>query len=545
MSGTLYINGTFPMLSGESKLASRFVDAIFVEQGKIAAIGTKSDLKLQLGAKVYQTIDLAGGVVLPGLTDSHMHLSMHGMKLSMLDFSGVTSKTEMLAMIREEAQKTPVGQWIVGLNWNENEFTTPELPHISELDDITMEHPIFLTRVCFHAYVGNSIAFRLAGITQDTPDTPSGSFGRDEQGKLNGMVYEEAHFAFTKAQPEPDYSTKKEIIKRACLDALSLGLTSVHTEDLRFIGNVDTMHRIHQELHEEGIYIRTHQLLYHPYMSEIKELGIKAGDGNEWFKMGAIKLFADGAIGARTALLQQPYSDMPEVRGTAIHSQEELEELTVQARKLGFPIAVHAIGDGAAQMVLTAMENCPLPVHAPLRDRFIHAQVLNEDLIKRMKKLPLIIDIQPRFVVSDFPWVLDRVGAERTEYLYAWRKLLAAGLICGGGSDAPIEPLNPFLGIHAAVTRKKPSQNQQFQFQSEEGYLPLEKLSMSEAISLFTMGGAATVNEAGERGSIEVGKAADFTVINDNPLQMDHPDQLLDVQIQMTVVNGRIAYQAN
>lgn len=544
MSGTLYINGIFPMLSGANKLAHGGVDAIYVEQGKIAAIGSRSDLKLQLGAKVYQTIDLVGGVVLPGLVDSHMHLSMHGMKLSMLDFSGVTSKSEMLAMVREQALKTPAGQWIIGLNWNENEFKQPELPHMSELDAATMEHPIFLTRVCFHAYVGNSVAFRLAGITSDTPDTTSGCFGRDEQGKLNGMVYEEAHFPFAKAQPEPDYSTKKEMIKRACLDALSLGLTSVHTEDLRFIGSVDTMSRIHQELHEEGIYIRTHQLLYHPYMQELKELGIRAGNGNEWFKMGAIKLFADGAIGARTALLQQPYSDMPEVKGTAIHSQEELEELTAQARRLGFPIAVHAIGDGAAQMVLTAMEKCPLSPDIPLRDRFIHAQVLNEDLVQRMKKLPLIVDIQPRFVVSDFPWVLDRVGEMRTKYLYAWRKLLDAGLICGGGSDAPIEPLNPFLGIHAAVTRKKPSKNQQFQLQSEEGYLPLEKLSMSEAISLFTMGGAATVNEVDERGSIEIGKAADFTVINENPFQMGHPDQLLDVQVQMTVVNGRIAYQA-
>ena len=340
MPATLYINGTFPMLSGESKLASDFVDAIYVEQGKIVSLGSKAELKLQLGAKAYQTIDLAGGVVLPGLVDSHMHLSMHGMKLSMLDFSGVTSKGEMLALVAKRVQETPAGEWIVGLNWNENDFKQPELPQMSELDAITMEHPIFLTRVCFHAYVGNSVAFKLAGITHDTPDTPSGSFGRDEQGKLNGMVYEEAHFPFAKAQPEPDYRTKKEILRRACLDALSLGLTNVHTEDLRFIGSVDTMRRIHQELQEEGIHIRTHQLLYHPFLQEIKELGIKAGSGDDWLRMGAIKLFADGAIGARTALLQQPYSDMPEVTGTAIHSQEELEELTVQVRKLGFPIAV-------------------------------------------------------------------------------------------------------------------------------------------------------------------------------------------------------------
>lgn len=534
MPGTLFINGVIPLI-GDS-LNRTQGDAVYVEQGVIKAIGTQRELRLQLGARAYNIVDVQGGVVLPGLVDSHMHLSMHGMKLTMLDFSAVTSKAQMLAIVRQRAQMTPAGEWIVGLNWNENEFLEPVLPTMQELDEVTTTHPIFLTRVCFHAYVGNSTAFHLAGITQDTPDPESGSYGRDEHGKLNGMVYEEAHFPFMKAQPEPDYATKKEVIRRASLDALSLGFTSVHTEDLRFLGSVATMRDIHQELHEEGIYLRSHQLLYHPFLPEIENLGIQAGSGDEWLRMGAIKLFADGAIGARTALLSQPYSDRPEVRGTAIHSQAQLEGIVSHARRLGYPIAVHAIGDGAAHMVLSAMESCPLSVNSPLPDRFIHAQVLDEALLNRMKKLPLIADIQPRFVVSDFPWVLDRVGEGRTDYLYAWRKLLDAGIICGGGSDAPIEPLNPFLGIHAAVTRRRPDE-------SHNGYLPDEKLNMLEGISLFTLGGAKAVNESAFRGSIEVGKAADFTVIDQNPFRLESVDQLLDIKVQKTVVNGVIAYE--
>lgn len=535
MPGTLYINGVFPLIG--NSLNAIQADAVYVEQGIIKAIGSRAEIRLQLGDKAYSIIDLDGGVVLPGLVDSHMHLSMHGMKLTMLDFSGVSSKAQMLAMVRDRAEITPVGEWIVGLNWNENEFSEPVLPTMQELDEITTSHPIFLTRVCFHAYVGNSVAFTLAGVTESTPDTASGSFGRDGDGKLNGMVYEEAHFLFAKVQPEPDYATKKEVIRRASLDALSLGLTGVHTEDLRFVGSVETMRRIHQELVEEGIYLRTHQLLYHPHLPEIEALGIQAGSGNEWLRMGAIKLFADGAIGARTALLREPYSDMPTTKGTAIHSQAELEGIVSHARRLGYPIAVHAIGDGAAHMVLSALEACPLPEGSSLQDRFIHAQVLDKSLLERLQKLPLIADIQPRFVVSDFPWVLDRVGEERTEYLYAWKKLLDAGIICGGGSDAPIEPLHPFLGIHAAVTRRKPSQ-------SHDGYLPTEKLSMLEAISLFTLGGAKTVNESAFRGTIEVGKAADFTVIDHNPFSLESPDKLLEAKVRMTVVNGKVAYLA-
>nr|WP_138494277.1 amidohydrolase [Paenibacillus pinistramenti] len=525
----------FPFASKNNPSNSVPSNSIYVENGIIKAIGPASELELQLSGQAYSTIDWEGAYVLPGLVDAHMHLGMYGMKLSMLDFTGVKSKAEMLALIKERAAVTPAGEWITGLNWNENEFSPAAAPTRQELDEVTDRHPVFLTRTCFHAFLGNTEAFRRAGIPDGAPDPDSGAFGRHADGSFNGWIYEEACYPFEQAQPEPDYETKKDVVRRAMLSALSLGLTGAHTEDLRFLGSVDTMLRIHRELREEGIAFRTHQLMFHAYMKEAAGLGVMAGSGDEWTRIGAMKIFADGAIGGRTALLQQPYSDAPHTRGMAIQTEEQLHELVAMARRHGYPIAVHAIGDGAAALTLGAMEKHPLGPSSGLPDRFIHAQVLDRNLVERMSRLPLIADIQPRFVASDFPWVLERVGPDRQDYLYAWKKLLQAGIVCAGGSDAPIEPLDPFLGIHAAVTRRRPGQ-------TGEGYLPEECLSMQEAVHLFTLGSAAVVAEEKQRGSIEAGKSADFTVIDRNIT--DDPESLLGVNVKMSVVNGQIGYSA-
>ncbi|AIQ17009.1 hydrolase [Paenibacillus sp. FSL H7-0357] len=529
MTATLFKNGVLPFRSQSGD------DAVYVEHGRITAVGEGRYLALQLSGREYNVVDWDGAYVLPGLTDAHVHLGMHGMKLDMLDFTGMTSKEEMLHAIARRAEITPPGEWILGLNWNENEFRPAAAPHISELDAVTERHPVFLTRTCFHAFLGNSEAFRRAGVTESTTDFASGAYGRDAEGKLNGWIYEDASQPFNAVQPVPDYTAKKNAVRRGIADALSLGLTAVHTEDLRLLDSVETMLQIHRELREEGLFFRTHQLLYYVYLQEVEELRLQAGSGDEWLRLGAVKLFADGAIGGRTALLEQPYSDAPDTSGIAIHTQEKLNEIVGAARRLSFPVAVHAIGDAAARMTLAAMDHHRLSPEAVLPDRFIHAQVLNGALVEQMRGLRLIADIQPRFVASDFPWVLERVGPARTGHLYAWNKLMKAGITCAGGSDAPIEPLNPFLGLHAAVTRRKPGE-------SHEGYLPGEKLSIPEAIGLFTTGSAAAAGEERERGRIAPGLQGDFTVIDRDVLS--DPEELLQVNVRMTVVNGKIAYCA-
>jgi len=507
--------------------------SIYSEHGIIRAVGSDRELGLQLAGKAARRVDLDGGYVLPGLTDSHMHLSMQGMKLAALDFSGADSKAAMLRMLRERADTTPPGEWILGLNWNENAFQSAAAPNRDELDAVTSHHPVLLTRVCFHSWLANSEAYRRAGVGEDAADPAAGAYGRDERGRLNGRIYEDAGEAFQAVLPEPDYAAKKACIRRAAEYALSLGLTAVHTDDLRYLGSLDTLLRIHRELREEGIRLRTHQLVYYPHLAEAAALGLRAGDGDEWLRLGGAKLFADGVLGGRTAWLSEPYADDPGHAGIPIHSPQALAAIVREARAAGFPAAVHAIGDAAAGLALAELERQPVEAASPLPDRLIHAPVLRPEQLGQMRRLRLAADIQPPFVASDYPWVRERLG-DRPVHRYAWKTLLAAGIPCGGGSDAPIEPLSPFHGLYTAVTRRKPGER-------HEGYEPDEKLTLAEAVRLYTRGSAQAAGEEGSRGSLAPGYAADFTVI-DRPFA-EHPEEWLRIQTRFTVVNGEAAYR--
>lgn len=529
----LFYNGLFITLDPQWPQ----VEAVYVENGKIAAVGNRDEMLLQFGREDVERVDLEGGFAIPGLVDNHLHLPAHGMKLSMLDFSQVTSKQEMLHLLRERVLKTPEGEWIQGLNWNENRFEDRAIPTLAELDEVAPNHPIFLTRTCYHTFLVNSRALKEAGVGENTPDPEQGAFGRDAGGHLNGLVYENASQIFREKQPQPSYDELKEYVRVGMADALKKGLTAVHTEDLRYIPRIDWLEQIYRELVEEGYQLRSHHLIYHPFLDELKERGMHTGYGDEWWRVGAVKIFSDGSIGGRTAYLSTPYHDQPETSGMPIHSQKEINEITMKARLMKMPIAVHAIGDRAAEMVITAMETHPVEkyVPSPYRDRLIHAQVMRPDLIQRLKRLRVAVDIQPRFVVSDFPWVRERLGEERLDHAYAWKTLIEAELKCGGGSDAPIEPIEPLWGIHAAVTRRLPGDQ-------HEGYLAEQKLTMKQAVELFNLGSAYTAGEERCRGSLTPGKYADITVLDRNILDESlDPDELFETEVRMTITNGCIA----
>lgn len=527
MAGTWFYGGRSPYPEHKGQSVS-----VYCESGRIRAVGTDRELELLLGGSSVERVDLEGGYILPGLTDCHMHLSMQGMKLAALDFSGAASKEEMLGLLWERADRTPPGEWILGLNWNENAFRPAIAPTRAELDAVTSRHPVLLTRVCYHSWLGNTEAFRRAGISGDTADTASGGYGRDETGALNGRIYEDAGMAFQAAVPEPDYAEKKATIRRAAQYALSLGLTAVHTDDLRYLGDLDTLLRIYRELREEGICLRTHQLVYYPHLAEARGLGLHGGSGDEWLRIGAAKIFADGVLGGRTAWLTEPYADAPGQSGYPIHTPEAFAAIVREARSAGFPVAVHAIGDAAVDLVLAELERQPLPGAAGLPNRLIHVPVLRADQLARMRRLRLAADIQPPFVTGDYPWVLERLG-QRAVHRYAWRTLLAAGIPCGGSSDAPIEPLSPLYGLYAAVARRRLGE-------IHPGYEPGEKLTLPEAVRLYTYGGAQTAGEERERGLLAPGYGADFTVV-DRPFA-DNPEEWPGMQVLRTVVNGVKAF---
>jgi predicted amidohydrolase YtcJ len=439
----------------------------------------------------------------------------------MVDFSSCRHKDQMLAQIRKQADQLPEGRWILGYGL---QLMPNELPGLAELDEASQAHPLLIARPCYHAYLANTIAAKRAGVNPDSDVPEEGAYGKTETGLWNGMVYEGAVQLFQKAQPKPTYEEKKETMRLAMKEALACGLTAVHTDDLRYIESLPQLIQMMHELVAEGVKLRTHHLVYHPYLDEVPEVLPES----PWFRLGAVKIFADGSLGARTAWLSEPYMDEPDTCGIAVHSPEELKEIALRSREKGLPVAVHAIGDKAAEVVIKVMGN----VQAPrLRHRLIHAQILRPELIGQLKRLPIAVDIQPRFVASDFPWVTERIGP-RKRTLYAWKTLLSEGIICAGGSDAPIEPIHPLLGMEAAVTRRG---------LDGKTYGEEERLDLAEALALFTIGSAQAAAEEAERGTLEAGKYADMTVYDRDLFDLE-PGELHKARTWFTIVNGQIAY---
>ncbi|GAA4707473.1 hypothetical protein GCM10023228_10120 [Brevibacillus fulvus] len=350
-----------------------------------------------------------------------------------------------------------------------------------------------------------------------------------------GLLLETASEIIARHIPAPTFAEWKESLRKAMTAAMSHGLTSVHTEDLRYLGGLEQTYKLYDQLiNEEQSGLRCNLLIYYPFIKQLRELGMYAGYGNASLQIGAVKIFADGSFGGRTALLSSPYEDKPDEYGSEIHDLERLTELFQEAREAMMPIAVHTIGDQALDHVLTTLEKFP-PVK--YRDRMIHTSLLRADLLERLRKPTIVADIQPRFLVGDFPWLIERIGEERANQCYIWKSMLSSGILCAGGSDAPVEPIEPLLGIHAAVTRRSPHEQ-------HAGYNPAEKLTMAEALQLFTLGGAYATNEEHVKGTISVGKYADMTVFSHHLLEID-PDELLSTRIEKTIIGGEICYDKN
>ena len=505
------------------------VESVLVEHGKIIAVGPFDALQAQAD----ELHDLQGATMYPGFVDSHLHILYQGEKLVRLDLSQAKSAEEMLDLVREAAKNTQPDQWLFGEGWNENNFPDKRIPTISELDEIRKE-PILLTRVCHHVMLGNTTALQQGGITNETVAPPGGEIGRDAQGKLNGLLYDKAINLVTEAIPcegEHYIETLVEILNLSIDDMLSKGLTGAHSEDMSYFGHYTNPLTAYKRVIGEKQHFRVHLLRHNAVFKEMMEAHVEFDE--PFIEPGAMKIFADGALGGSTAALLQPYADQPTNKGLLIQTDEEIENLVKLARQYNEAIAVHMIGDAGAEQIVKAIEKYPAP--AGKRDRFIHCCVLNERLIERMSKLPVVLDLQPAFVPSDFPWVINRLGEERLEYAYAWKKLLDRGFMCAAGTDAPIEDIDPLLSIYAAVERKKVGDN-------HEGYLPSEKLTRYEAIRMYTVGSAQAICKEHERGLIKTGYDADFSIF-DRDLFEGTSEDMLKAKAIKTVVAGKIVYE--
>lgn len=511
------------------------VKAVVIENGRFIDMGSSEDMIIQWGRADADIIDLEGRTVTPGLTDSHLHISAIAKNLLNLDVTGVTSKQEMLEKIRKRAHTLKPGEWLVGGGWDENLFTDGTIPTIEELDHVAPHIPLYIPRICGHASLVNSKALEVSHYHPNMTVPEGGTIVLDDKTKKpTGLLLEVASIIVTRHIPEKSFEELKVAMRRAIQFSMSKGLTSVHTNDPQILGGLDITYKLYDELlNDEKLGLRCNLLIDHVFLDDVRESGMYTGYGNDKLQIGAVKIFADGAMGRRTALLSEPYSDAPGVYGDAMYSQEALYDIVKKSRDLSMPIAVHTIGDKALENMLDVLDQFPTVAY---RDRLIHVQVLREALIKRLVDPSRIADIQPRFIAGDFPWVQERIGAERTKTSYAWKSLMNAGVICAGGSDSPVEPVDPLLGIHAAVTRRKPGE-------AHDGYNANEKLSMHDAFKLFTKMGAYPTNEETIKGTITRGKLADMTVYAKNPFEMKDPDELLHTDIDMTIIDGNITYQ--
>lgn len=500
---TLWTNGSIFTMQSEDSM----VEAVLIEKGKIIQIGSKEEL-LPHADKI---ISLEGAAMYPGFVDSHIHLIGHGEKLSYLDLSSFTSIEKIMA---EVCKKVTPGQWYITEGWNDNQLIDGRFLNKNDLD-VIQESPIVLKRICRHVLVANSRAMEIAGITEDTPSPIGGRIGKDEDGRLNGLFFDEAQQLITSHIPPVTSEYLAKVIRLSIKDLHKKGFTGVHTEDMSYYGPYEIPLKAYREVVEDQF--KVHLLRHHLVFEQMQE-----EMSNEFLEFGAMKIFVDGSLGGRTALLSEDYSDKSGTSGVAVHTEEKLGQLVQMARDHNECIAVHVIGDKATELILDKIEKYPAPKGK--KDRLIHVNVLRADLIERMHKLPIVLDIQPIFVPSDFPWVKERLGEERMEWAYAWKSLLRAGFECSGGSDSPVESADPFVAIDAAVNNR---------------WNPSQSISLFQALSLYTTGSAKAIGKELQRGKIAQGFDADFTILNE-PLNVDNIQQVF---VSKTVVNGKIVYE--
>lgn len=514
-------------------------EALAVAGGRVLALGTRAEVEALRGPGT-RVVDLGGGIALPGLADAHLHLVRYGLFRSRLDLAGVRSLGELRERLAAAAARTPAGEWILGQGWLEDGWPEGRLPTAADLDAAAPDHPVLLWRGCLHVAVANSLALKLAGVGPGTPDPAGGALDRDESGRPTGILREQAIALVRRAVPEPTRAQMESALRGAAAELLRLGITQVQTDDMREVGSAaGTVELYRAALGPDGIPLRATLIIAYEHLPEARELGMGPGWGDGWLRSGHVKLFADGTLGGRTAALTAPYADDPGNRGMLIHAPEELHARVREVHGLGLQLGIHAIGDRALDLVLDAVAAAQAgePASGSRRHRAIHCQITRPDQFRRLRDLGMVADIQPVFLHTDGHFFIDRVGPERAATAYAWGTLLRLGVPACAGSDAPVEPPNPFLGIHAAVTR------QDRQGHPPEGWFPGERLTVAQALELYTRGAAFATFEEEFRGDLRPGKAADLTVVDRDPFTVP-PEELLHLRVVMTVVDGRVAYRA-
>ena len=504
--------------------------AIVIDRERIVAVGEANNLLPQYPNAEKQNME--GRVILPGLTDAHLHLKNYALSLQKIDCETDT-KEECLRRVEERARKAKPGEWILGHGWNQNVWGV--WPTASELDAIAPNHPIYLTAKSLHASWANSAALKLANITAQTPHPQNGQIQRDNKGNATGILLESAMERVGDVIPESSIREIAEAIEKAQSILWRMGLTGVHDFDRR-----DSFMAL-QQLHAQGkLKLRVLKNMPVELLDQVYDIGLGAGFGDDWLRVGSIKAFMDGALGPHTAAMFQPYLGEEDNRGILNMDGEELFEHGRKAAQVGLAMTVHAIGDRANHEVLNAYEQLRAyeqENHLPaLRHRIEHVQVLHPDDAARLGKMDIIASMQPIHATSDM-LMADMFWGERSRLAYAMRTQLEHGARLALGSDAPVESPNPFLGLYAAVTRRRADGSP-----SAAGWYPEQKLTMAEAWEGFTLGPAYAAYMENRLGRLAPDYLADLIVLEKDPFTCE-AEELLTMQSSATMVAGEWVWQ--
>jgi predicted amidohydrolase YtcJ len=508
--------------------------AVAILGDRIVAVGSNADVDVWRGHDT-KVIDAGGKLLLPGFNDAHVHFVSGGLQLESVQLNDATSKQEFVRRIAAQAKKTPRGEWIQGGDWDETKWSPLSLPTKELIDPVTPDNPVFVSRYDGHSALANSTALRLAGITSQTPDPPGGVIVRDAQGNPTGDLKDAATDIVFKVIPPLSHQQRLRAVRRALEYAASLGVTSVQNMDPDYADVA-----AYAELLQNGEL--TTRIYAAPLIDQVDDqvkIGIRHAFGGPFLRVGAVKAFADGSLGSRTAYFFEPFSDEPGNHGLLGEEMQPLSlmrDRMMKADAAGLQICTHAIGDQAISIILDLYADI-VKAHGEMdrRLRIEHAQHMAAKDFDRFAKLNVIASVQPYHAIDDGRWAEGYIGHDRASRTYAFRTFLNHGVHLAFGTDWDVAPLNPLSTIYAAVTRAT------LDGRNPNGWFPEQKLTVAEAVEAYTMSSAYAEFQENVKGSITPGKLADMVLLSDDMFSID-PAKIRDVKVVKTIVGGKVVW---
>ncbi|MBZ5722190.1 MAG: amidohydrolase family protein [Acidobacteriia bacterium] len=510
--------------------------AVAVLGDRIVAVGSNAEVEVWHGEHT-RVIDAAGKLLLPGFDDAHVHFVSGGSQLDNVQLNDATSAEEFARRIGEQAKKAAKGEWIRGGDWDETKWSPAQLPTKELIDPLTPDNPVFLSRYDGHMSLANSVALRLAGVTAQTPDPPGGTIVRDTHGNPTGALKDAAMDYVYKVIPELSHEQRLHAVKRALAHAASLGVTSVQDMNPDYADIA-----VYSELLDRGEL--TTRIYAAPLITQVDDqvkIGIRRAFGSPYLRIGALKGYADGSLGSGTAYFFEPFGTPPQTHGLLSDEMQPLSlmrDRMMKADAAGLQLCTHAIGDQGISIILDLYsEITKAHGDADRRFRIEHAQHMAAKDFDRFAQLKVIASMQPYHAIDDGRWAESRIGHDRASRTYAFRTFLNHGVRLAFGTDWDVAPLNPMLGLYAAVTRAT------LDGKNPNGWFPEQKLTVPEAIEAYTMGSAYAEFQEKEKGSITPGKLADMVLLSDDIFSIA-PERIRDVKALKTIVGGKITWDA-